>query len=484
MEMSNNYYYYNNIKPKKHETITRRLTNNQKNKKDFITAILFKNPLNPSFEDSNTTNIYKLLKKDFLVKKHIDENPENNNFYTYILSYKYISRNNADTFLHDVSNLFEWYTTKNRDFKPLSKLPILQMPEFATLLLTIAMNVMKVLIEKKFPKSRYIDKITKKSLNNKTSYHPNNRSANLLNKPIKLTRNSRNNDPDSIEYKNLLSVLTTINNEQLLNVDNPGNSNYFSYKRITEIYLKFIAYMSGFFDIENFDLDKINKDYTGKIEFNCNFFIDYIKRIYKYTPFIIFPTFNQMDELTVLHTLSAPVINCLITYTRFLSHKNYFNPCYHIEHDIMVHGNTTHLLLYKVINNEIEFNVNSNNILLLFNEYIEKNYTQPTTINFFRDTYTNILSKYFNKKMLQQMEFKKLIKLFILFHETSNFSVILINDLINDKQSEYYDKIFENLDLYILNVDSILDNSEYSSSIDKLATKYEEMLQKQKQNKN
>ena len=473
------YYYIKNTKPRKYETITRRLTNNQKNKKDFITAILFKNPLKPIFEDSNTTNIYKLLEKDFLVKKHIDENPENNNFYTYILSYKYISRNNADTFLHNVSNLFEWYITKNPDFKPLSELPKkIQMPEFATLLLTIAMNVMKVLIEKKFPKSRYIDKITKKSLNNKTSYRPNNRSANLLNKPIKLTRNSRNNDPDSIEYKKLLSVLTTINNEQLLNVDNPGNSNYFSYKRITEIYLKFIAYMSGFFDIENFDLDKITKEYTGTIQINCNFFIDYIKRIYKYTPFIIFPTFNQLDELTVLHTLSAPVINCLITYTRFLSHKNYFNPCYHIHHDIMFHGNTTHLLLYKVINNEIEFNVNRNNILLLFNEYIENNYNNDNTIDFFRDTYTNILSKYFNKKMLQQMEFKNLIKLFILFHETSYFSVILFND----KQLDYYDEIFENLDSYRLNVDSIL--SKYSSSIDELATKYEEMLQKQKQNKN
>ena len=35
--------------------------NDNRNKKDLITALLFKNPLNPSYEDSNTTNIYKLF---------------------------------------------------------------------------------------------------------------------------------------------------------------------------------------------------------------------------------------------------------------------------------------------------------------------------------------------------------------------------------------------------------------------------------------
>ena len=304
-------------------------------------------------------------------------------FMYYIFDYKYISRNNADTFLHDVPNLFEWYTTKNPDFKPLSELPKLQMPEFATLLLTIAMNVMKVLIAKKFPKSRYINKNTGISLNNKKKFKYN-KSFKLLNKQIKLTKtkNNKNNSNEiikegRIEFFKLKSILDDINNEEILNVTDPDNPNYFSYKVITEIYLKFIAYMSGNFEIEDFNLNNINNEFVDKIvDFNvvdiCVYSINFIKQIYKYTPFIIFPTFNQLKKEIVLKTLSAPVINFLITYTRFESHGMYLSACQHIEHDIMFHGRITHFNLYKII--DISLNNNNDNIDYLFSTNFIKNY--------------------------------------------------------------------------------------------------------------
>jgi len=74
----------------------------------------------------------------------------------------------------------------------------------------------------------------------------------------------------------------------------------------------------------------------------------------------------------VLKTLLAPVINFLITYTRFESHGMYLSACQHIEHDIMFHGRITHFNLYKII--DISLDNNNDNIDYLFSENFIKNY--------------------------------------------------------------------------------------------------------------
>ena len=74
----------------------------------------------------------------------------------------------------------------------------------------------------------------------------------------------------------------------------------------------------------------------------------------------------------MLKTLSAPVINFLITYTRFESHGMYLSACQHIEHDIMFHSRITHFNLYKII--DISLNNNNDNIDYLFSTNFIKNY--------------------------------------------------------------------------------------------------------------
>jgi hypothetical protein len=416
---------------------------NKTEETDDLFAEIFRNK-NNSIDKSN---IYKLLEKDALVKAHIDENPEKNNFYTYILTYKYESRNSADKFLHNVPDLFAWYKTKNPDFKPLSQLPDLQMPEFATLLLTIAMNVMKVLIEKKYPGSRHKNKVTKTSLNTLKSYYTNNNSsAKYLNKPLRLTRkNNKNNNKrienDNKEFLKLKSILGDINDETKLNVNNPRLPNYFSYKAITEIYLKFIVYMSGNFKIQNFNLDEINQNYNGKMEFKCECYIDYVKRIYNYTPFIIFPTFNQLNELIVLKTMSAPVINFLITYSRFLSHNDYLSPCNHIEHDLWFHGEKTHLQIYEFIDeNKKYFNRMKKQYILINDSFAD--YTNANKIN---KLYSNIMSKFFKKAISSLSRDHKDTKgFFLIFHEYHLGLEGLINKYNNNINFQKYLAEYEN----------------------------------------
>ena len=414
------------------------------NSKYYVFTTIFSNKNN----SIDKLNIYKLLKNDKRVQSYIAQN-NNNNFETYILNYKNVSRNNANTFLHDVTDLFAWYKIKNPEFKPLGELKDLQMPEFATLLLTIAMNVMKMLIELKYPGSKY--KNTEgRSLNNKKSYFSNNTSANLLNKPIRLTKkepntNNNNNkriEKDNDEFLKLKSILDDINNEDNLNVTDPGKSNYFSYKVITEIYLKFIAYTSGNFKIEDFNLDNINSNYAKE---TCDYYIDYIKRIYKYTPFIIYPTFNQLNELIVLKTMSSPVINFLITYTRVESHYQYLAPCYHIDHDILFHGIKTHLLLYTFIENSIIIRDHNG---YRYNFSIAEYLIEYT--NKIKKLYSDIISKIFNNLISSKMTELEIKSLFNVFHEDGSI-ISLLNIYTNFIKSQKNTNTgsYENFIIYI-----------------------------------
>jgi len=408
------------------------------------------------------SNIYKLLEDDDLVKSHIAEK-DGNDINTYILTYKYYTRNTADNFFNIPENtqedsqidnsLLNWYKTKNPDFKPLGELPNLKMKEFKTLLVTIAMNVMKLLLEKKYPASKYKNG---KNTGIKRINSNNNMSFTYLNK--KLTNNK-----DKIEYDNLLSILTDINNEDELNVSNEESDTYFSYKKITEIYLKFIAYMSGNHKIKKFDLNSDNDEYISDkniltMNYKCDFYIDYIKKIYKYTPFIIYPTFIQQHELKVFKTMTAPVINFLITYTRVLSHDIYESPCNHIEHDVMFHGTITHLSIYRAIDQEIIFYENNFDKYFLFTTTFIQKY--KTYSNEIKRIYNNIISPYFNNliikllklKLTSESEYKSEIeKNFKLFHEIPYFGVA-INIYEETTKFNDYEKYEESIKYVLENI--------------------------------
>ena len=87
-----------NITYRKSSSISKKNTSNNK-KNDLITKILY----DGSKDLKKKSNIYKLLEDDDLVKSHIAEK-DGNDINTYILTYKYYTRNIADNFFNIPEN--------------------------------------------------------------------------------------------------------------------------------------------------------------------------------------------------------------------------------------------------------------------------------------------------------------------------------------------------------------------------------------------
>ena len=204
--------------------------------------------------------------------------------------------------------------------------------------------------------------------------------------------------------------------------------------------------MSGNFKIEDFNLNNINPKYDKYAKETCDYYIDYVKRIYKYTPFIIYPTFNQVNQLTVLKTMASPVINFLITYTRVKSHDEYLAPCYHIDHDILFHGIKTHLLLYNFIDNKIIITSNNYRYNFLITKSLNlSNYTQQI-----KELYSNIISKIFNKLISSNMTVLEINNIFNVFHEYTDITNLL--DIYNNfikSQTNTNTESYENFIIYL-----------------------------------
>jgi hypothetical protein len=405
----------------------------------------------------------------------------------YILNYKYLDRNLADNFFNEETinniDLLKWYSGKNKEFKKLSELEHIPMIEFKSLIITITLNLIKIIIDKKFPgKRKYTQKqnrdspiesnkpnhsissrlqnkrirsSTRKKIykpaaaavavvsNNVSDISNNNNMTDEVNKQVqqKLEESDIQKQIDTIlsfkqtensHYNRYLFISNLLFKICKLNLFENDKPNYFNYKDIMEIYLTYIAYMSGEF-IKDIGYINVLENYAHKNkldlilnrDFQNNKFINYIyyiHNIYKNTPFIIYPTFVQLHELKVIKTLSAPVINFYISYTRSPSHGIYISPIQHIEHDIVFHGSITHfhfLSEYYLNRHANKYNNNNSRKLSYLFDYKILIYKQYKNFSFLKTIY-EILGPFFNSlhALLLKEQNQNLTNLiFELFHE-------------------------------------------------------------------
>ena len=227
----------NNSMKKVDEEINRRIKNSkEENYNELVSNI-------PDL----LTLISKNINKDQLNTEQID-------IKVYILEkYKYILRKQQDDFFTKTNDLLEWYNSKNREFKNLKNLEdTLSIPEFETLIITISLNLIKMLIELKFPGKLSV------IVNNANSIQKH-KSIKYYNKKLsKIKNNSIGNNFN--EYILLKKLLTDIDQLNLYNKESP---HYFNYKKIMEIYLTYIAYMSGEF-IENIGYIDVMENYKKR----------------------------------------------------------------------------------------------------------------------------------------------------------------------------------------------------------------------------
>jgi len=231
-------------------------------------------------------------------------------FLKYMETFKYESRTSKDNFLKTEKNLLEWYKGKNPNFKNINEINF-ELPEFTILVQTIVLYLCKILYDGKFPGKRILKiyPIEENNINNLK----NNSSYKLYNRKL--------NDKEVVEIIKILE-----------NIEKLGESR--EYKSITKIYLDFIKLVSGIYDEKYLDIYHTQRNL-------CIDFIDFIYKMFD-TPFIMYPTFNQMDYKYILKTFSSPVVNFLISYTRFYSHDKFLSPCWHLNHDVMFHGYISH----------------------------------------------------------------------------------------------------------------------------------------------
>ena len=216
----------------------------------------------------NFLNLSILIKSSPIFKKKLDiEQKLGIDIEEFILSYKYQDGNIPDKFFDEKTNLYEWYKTKNPEFTKLSELDKLSMPEYHQLLATITLNLFKTLIELKFPgrrknmNSNYYNKMEYPSINYSLSYY-NKLLVHYTNEQLSKQRSYSmyTNDDSSTEYAMLISLLNEIS---ILNITDATKDDYWSYKKIMEIYLTYIAYMSGIF-IKNIGFIKTFDDEVKK----------------------------------------------------------------------------------------------------------------------------------------------------------------------------------------------------------------------------
>jgi hypothetical protein len=388
-------------------------------KENIINNILFKN--------QNSANLLSLIKKDNDIKDLSDEG-----ITKFVQEYRYISRNNNDDFLGKVENLLEWYKTKNEDFSILSSIndgngP--HMPEFHTLLVTITLNIIKVLSTQKFPgrRTEHTNIKTPRALSHRKSHA-------LYDKKI----NSDSDNDNDIAWKELLNGLLAKIAE--LNTTDSDRPDYYSYLNIMDIYLQYIIYMSGIKikvskikeKLKNSSYDLINSRYINNINTNditlCENYILYLYYIFNNTPFILYPTFVQLAEKKVLKTLSAPVVNFYLSYTRTNSHNYFIPPCYHVEHDVIFHGTLTHFHLLNTFPShapafERQLLVNYKKLVITkMDDNIKSR---------LKAIYENLLNPFFNYTILNGSP--EIINiLFNLFHEHMDCTKTIFDDIYTD----------------------------------------------------
>ena len=101
----------------------------------------------------------------------------------------------------------------------------------------------------------------------------------------------------------------------------------------------------------------------GQNLYDCYSFNEIIE-----TPYIIYPTFHQIDFIKVNLTIGTPFLNFLLTNKTHLGHGHMIYPCWEISHDIHTHYDKIMIRFFKELNEIIN---NNDNYILFINNNIE-----------------------------------------------------------------------------------------------------------------
>jgi hypothetical protein len=181
--------------------------------------------------------------------------------------------------------------------------------------------------------------------------------------------------------------------------------------------------------------------------------------IFENSPYIIYPSFFQINFYKINLTIGVPFINFLLSNHEHLSHDFYAGTCWEVSHDIMMHYYNVNIKIfyylysYKITKDEPNIGIINliNNNPDTFKAYFEytNNIIQKIKSSFIysnniwrkTDTFIQLKNKQdFNKYM-------KAIIIFYLFHEVYFYKYLLsvkAGKQIPDIFNYYYNNFFDN----------------------------------------
>lgn len=203
---------------------------------------------------------------------------------------------------YNLDNLYDWYLTKNPEFKPVESLDI-KVPEFKFITAVMAKDLLILQMTEKYPK--------KHKNNTKSSNH--NKNIPCKAHSIDLYKKIEKDTSKSITILNLINKFIE------------------TYK-----YLEFLEILKHYLTL--FTIGELYSEATKDI---CED-ITIIDKLMK-KPYIIYPTTLQLSYNKVIYTTQAPIINFRLSNNRKKIHNSFDSPMFELAHDIGFHAKQTHI---------------------------------------------------------------------------------------------------------------------------------------------
>jgi len=204
-------------------------------------------------------------------------------------------------FEHIFTSPYEWYMGKNKDFKKLSDIPDLSVPEFECIITSMVKDLLLI---------QFLNKVPKPKLSN----------------PSKLQNLETIDNLSNLKYTEIVTEIRSKAYELLKRFEKLIFDGY-KYQE----FLKLLHDYIGFFSNMNNPSKKKECDYSMRTLLE---FAD--------MPSIIVPTFFQINYEWILNTMAAPIINFRLSNRRKKIHGNFLAPCNELLHDISAHGAFMH----------------------------------------------------------------------------------------------------------------------------------------------
>ena len=256
---------------------------------------------------------------------------------------------------YNLDNLYDWYLTKNPEFKPVNTegLNIL-VPEFKFLIAVMAKDLLILQNTHQYPQ---------KHKNNKNNSYTGYNKCDIQSLDL-FKKQEADISKSSIVLKLITKFITT---------------NY--------LYLEFLVILRHYLS-----LFTIGELYTEGI---CEAQFEVIDKLMK-TPYIIYPTVVQISYAKVIYTTQAPVINFRLSNNRKKLHEPFRAPIMELIHDVGFHAAFTHFWDHPSNWFYNSYNINQypgiNNIIHKLKPFISKT-NENTTANT-TEAYNNQLLTY------------------------------------------------------------------------------------------